>query len=273
MKRYEPNITGVLDWVDSAFATPGGFSSGRWFQMMWPWMLGVAFSGIMFELLKFVLLEVRRSVYNRNRNLKYANRNTRRKNQAWRTKFPSRGGHKVNFPPPGFADDLRKQWDKVHDSLEEMLKFGDMLIELEDYVDNSYIFNKEGDIVGRNRGIKGFLEDYCPDIVYTTAMHYRALALKAREISKDHVKLQKICTESTTIHELRESFDSHLGVVYRQLDHERYCPGHSDKDSNPQFTIFSMREQAHSTVKRLSRPQRQRFLASLQDLVKEISVS
>lgn len=82
------------------------------------------------------------------------------------------------------AEELRAQWAKVKDSHEEMLRFGSMLCDLEAYVDNSLRRDKNGDVQGRNPGIKGWLGFNCHDIYrkYKTAMRYKQMAVKARQI-------------------------------------------------------------------------------------------
>jgi len=273
-QRYQPNISGVLNWVDSAFSTPEGFSSGRWFQMMWPWMFATAFLGITIELLKFVILETRRNIYNRNRNLKYSPEARRlkytekikrtRKNQLWRKKSRKSTYHPIRPLPPSFAEHLNKQWDKAHDSLEEMLKFGAMLIELDDYVDNSFKFR--GDvIVGRCSGMKGFLNEFCPQIGYKTAMRYRMLALKALEIEKEN--LQEIHKKCEDIYELTERFDTWLKVEHIPLGHKRH--------RHQQFTppeIVAIRKKTHSDIKRLHPIERKRYFSAFKKLAREISV-
>jgi hypothetical protein len=266
-ERYQPDISGVLEKVDSLFVAPGGFSSGMWLQAMWPWMFAAAFMGIAFELAKWAILNMRRPVYNCNRNLRYA-----QKNQAWRTDAKKQGKYhrKVPLPvPPDFVEDLCRQWNKVHDSLEEMLKFGMMLIELDDYVDNSFIFDDNDNIVGRMPGMKGFLSEHCPHVGYKTAMRYRSLALKARELESQG-KITEIQGKCGTVHELEKRLDRSLGIVPRHLKpHHRPRRRHRAPD-NP---IFSLREQTRSALSHLDTSERLRFVAGLQELVREISVS
>ena len=263
----EPNIEGAMQWMDSITATPEGFSSGRWFQMMWPFILAAMFAGIAFIFVKLAIFAVRRYIYNRNRNHKRA-----WKNQAWRTEYPRQGKYNTKIPlPPDFIEDLQKQWDRVHDSIEEMLKFGDMLIELEDYVDNSFISNGNGN-VGRRPGIKGFLRNHCPHIRYKTAMGYRTLALKAREIIKKYGEIEKVRKDCTFVYELGENMDVRLDVDHR-LFKFKVRDRLPQAPDDPQPAIFSMREQAHSTADQLKPRQRKRFVSAMQELVRDLSVS
>ena len=87
-------------------------------------------------------------------------------------------------------------WERVGESHEATLLFGSMLEDLECYVDNSLRFNEDGDIVGRNQGIKGWLHDNAPILYdrYTTVMRYKAMAKKLRQIAeiKDPVSASAI---------------------------------------------------------------------------------
>ena len=83
-------------------------------------------------------------------------------------------------PTPG---ELLAQWAKVRGSPEEMIRFGSMLCDLEAYVDNSLLRNESGEIVGRNPGIRGWLNANCQPLAvhYKTVMGYKAMAEKFRQ--------------------------------------------------------------------------------------------
>ena len=88
--------------------------------------------------------------------------------------------------PPPSPEALLAQWHKTRDSVEDVLRFGAMLLDLEPAVDNGLVIDYEdgsGHIRGRKPGVKGWLADHCPQIGYKTAMRYKALARKAREIA------------------------------------------------------------------------------------------
>lgn len=88
--------------------------------------------------------------------------------------------------PPPSPEELLAQWHKTRDSVEDMLKFGAMLLDLEPAVDNGLVIDFEdgsGLIRGRKPGIKGWLADHCPGVGYKTAMRYKSLAHKAREVA------------------------------------------------------------------------------------------
>ena len=66
---------------------------------------------------------------------------------------------------------------------EEMIRFGSMLCDLDAYVDNSLLRNGDGEIVGRNPGIRGWLNANCQPLAahYKTVMGYKAMAEKFRQ--------------------------------------------------------------------------------------------
>ncbi len=80
-------------------------------------------------------------------------------------------------------DELLAQWAKVKRNPEEMIRFGSMLCDLEAYVDNSLLRNENGEIVGRNPGIRGWLNANCQPLAvhYKTVMGYKAMAEKFRQ--------------------------------------------------------------------------------------------
>ena len=81
-------------------------------------------------------------------------------------------------------DILRLAFAHVHDSTENMIRFGSLLEDLECYVDNSVVWSAtEGRIVGRRGGIRQWLRERAPDLAerYKTIMKYKALAKKFRQ--------------------------------------------------------------------------------------------
>ena len=81
------------------------------------------------------------------------------------------------------ANELLAQWAKLKRNPEEMIRFGSMLCDLEAYVDNSLLRNENGEIVGRNPGIRGWLNANCQPLAvhYKTVMGYKAMAEKFRQ--------------------------------------------------------------------------------------------
>lgn len=87
----------------------------------------------------------------------------------------------INAAPT--PEELLAQWAKVKGAPAEMIRFGSMLCDLEAYVDNSLLRNENGEIVGRNPGIRGWLNANCQPLAvrYKTVMGYKAMAEKFRQ--------------------------------------------------------------------------------------------
>jgi len=257
-------LTRHIPRIDIHFSTelPGGYSG---LQSAWPLILAAALAGILLDLMIAALREIRRRLYNRNRNLVYAKKN------KWRKKRQPR--YKIPRPlPPSFKEGLCQQWDKVHDSLDEMLKFGEMMIELDDYVDNSFVFDDKGGIISRFPGIKGFLKEHCPHIPYKTSMRYRILAMKARQVAEGNDgELPKIRKECTTICALTQKFDANLEVKHKRLKHKKRRK-HLCR-LNPNSASLFLREQARADLRRIHSSQHQDYIASLQETVRRLSAS
>ena len=80
------------------------------------------------------------------------------------------------------AEMLRKYWLASRTSLEGRLLLGSLLGDLSVTVDASYVRGEGGEIVGRQGGIRGWMEKNAPDMLrhYKTLMHYKAVADKFR---------------------------------------------------------------------------------------------
>ena len=83
-------------------------------------------------------------------------------------------------PKPG---ELLKQYAKARTDAREALRFGSMLCDLEAYCDNSLVRNVDGEIIGRNPGVKGWIRMNCHDLLphYKNAMRYKGIAEKFRQ--------------------------------------------------------------------------------------------
>ena len=257
MDNFLNTIDGFLD------NPPEGVSAYRWQQLTLPFLLTGILVGGLLMLTILIVLEIRKCIYNRNRNLVYAE-----KKAKWRRK--SKGCWKIPLPPPpGFAEALCRQWDRARDSLDEMLKFGDMLVELDDYVDNSFIFNARGDVISRGPGIKGFLKDYCGHIPYKTAMRYRILALKAQAIAKAGGDIPRIRKGCKTIRSLAARLDSHFDIERRRLKYKRrrkhLC------HLKPKFAVADLRERVYSDISRVHASQSQLYISALQEIANKFS--
>ena len=78
---------------------------------------------------------------------------------------------------------LLAQYAKARGNAREAIRFGSMLCDLEAYCDSSLVRNDDGEIVGRNPGVRGWLRSNCPKLAahYSNAMRYKGLAEKFRQ--------------------------------------------------------------------------------------------
>jgi len=79
---------------------------------------------------------------------------------------------------------LIEAWGHVRESKEALIRFGSMVNDLECYVDNTLRHDGDGRIVGRNGGIKFWLETHAPELAkhYTSVIRYKSAAKKLRQI-------------------------------------------------------------------------------------------
>ncbi len=92
---------------------------------------------------------------------------------------------RLSLNPPPKKDVLLHLWNERKNSTEAALRFGSALLDLEASVDNSLERDESGAIVGRRKGVKGFLKQHCEEIYlhYCAAMRYRRMAIKLRAAS------------------------------------------------------------------------------------------
>ena len=81
-------------------------------------------------------------------------------------------------------EEVLDAWIHAKDSREAMLRFGGMMEDLECYVDNSLRYGRNGEVVGRAPGVKGWLQMNIPALYskYKTVMRYKAAAKKMRQV-------------------------------------------------------------------------------------------
>ena len=147
----------------------------RYRSAMAPWGLMLALAllglgGLAYGLWKLVEVALMRGPMGR---VYAASRAVRR--QLLKTRKAS-----TRLPPTPEA--LEAAWAKSRRSLEWKLRLGSMLEDLEPAVDQSYIRDDGGAIVGREAGIRGWLWEHCRVVSdhYKTAMGYKALAHRFR---------------------------------------------------------------------------------------------
>ena len=100
---------------------------------------------------------------------------------------------KTSVEAPPEPEAVRAAWEASRRSLAGKLLAGTLLSNLEPVVDQSYIRDADGTVVGRRPGIKGWLAANCPDMLphYKALMSYKALADKqiGRASCRDRVFL------------------------------------------------------------------------------------
>ncbi len=81
-------------------------------------------------------------------------------------------------------EDILDAWTHRHESHDAAIRFGSIIHDLECYVDNSLIRDRNGAIVGRRGGVKAWLQANIPALYvrYTTVMRYKAMAKKLRQV-------------------------------------------------------------------------------------------
>lgn len=71
---------------------------------------------------------------------------------------------------------VTEQYRKAISGCLEMIRFGAMMIEVSTVVSRVRLRSAEGRIEGREQGLKGWLEEHCPEVNYKTALRFMALA-------------------------------------------------------------------------------------------------
>jgi hypothetical protein len=87
-------------------------------------------------------------------------------------------------PKPADIDEI---WTLKPRTLIDRLRLGSRLLDLEPSVDNSFVFREyphsgHREIIARHSGIKGWLQDHCPTVAYTTAMAWKKLASRLKTL-------------------------------------------------------------------------------------------
>ncbi len=138
--------------------------------------LGLCVGSIIWCLLKGIAIALRKV-----QRPKYYPQERMRRQALARERRRIRRRTTINAAPT--TEELLAQWAKVKGNPEEMIRFGSMLCDLEAYVDNSLLRNENGEIVGRNPGIRGWLNANCQPLAihYKTVMGYKAMAEKFRQ--------------------------------------------------------------------------------------------
>ena len=81
------------------------------------------------------------------------------------------------------AGQLREAFLHARDSVDNMVRLGSLMEDLECYIDNSLVFGEDGKIIARKGGIRRYIQSEIPDLYksYKTLMRYKALARRFRQ--------------------------------------------------------------------------------------------
>ena len=106
-------------------------------------------------------------------------------NRPRRRGAPSRRLCAFSLKEAPTGDAVREQYEKARGRgrVEEKIRLGSMLLDAEATVDSSLIRDENGEIVGRNAGLRGWIIDNCPELLphYAALTGYRRLAWETRE--------------------------------------------------------------------------------------------
>ena len=88
--------------------------------------------------------------------------------------------------PPPTPEALLAQYEKAkgRGPVEEKIRLGSMMLDIEAAVDSSLVRDPSGEIVGRNAGVRGWIAERCPALLrhYASLMGYRRLADEFRKV-------------------------------------------------------------------------------------------
>ena len=153
--------------------------------------------------------ELRRELRIVRRPFYYARETARRRALAAERRKITRRRTTAPMPTP---EGLLAAWNARKESKEAMIRLGGMLHDLACYVDSSLRFDEYGNVVGRNGGIRGWLDECLPELApkYKTLMRYKAMAIKLRQATgtEDPVPTEKLLDEprKKEVRELLEDF-------------------------------------------------------------------
>ena len=90
---------------------------------------------------------------------------------------------RTTLNPRPAAEQLREAFLHARDSVENMVRLGSLMEDLECYIDNSLVFGEDGKIIARKGGIRRYIQSEIPDLYgsYKTLMRYKALARRFRQ--------------------------------------------------------------------------------------------
>lgn len=122
----------------------------------------------------------------------------------------------VESPDKRKANEISAQYGvlaaKANDFLREAIKFGSLLVEWEQFLGKS-----GGGRYASGEGLKGWLEQYCPEINYKTAIKYKLLAVKnAQMLGGGAMALAALQDETTVTQPDGEVIDVEAKVIEKR---------------------------------------------------------
>jgi hypothetical protein len=144
--------------------------------------------------------------------------------------------------PRPTPEQVLEAWRRRKESKEAMIRLGGMLHDLECFVDNRLRFNENGEVVGRNGGIRGWLRDNLPELYgrYKTLMRYKAMAIHLRQATetKDPTPTDAVLSPSHPQHayvkglleNFRNSFSFLEEEIAKRLDPDKIFEEELDAD-------------------------------------------
>ncbi len=131
------------------------------------------------------------------------------------------------------VEEIKEAWEKRKTSKSAMIHLGGMIHDLECYVDNYLRIDDDGNIIGRNHGIKGWLQENIPELFpkYKTLMRYKAMAIHLRQATetKDPMPTEVLLSEPhhkvlvEIFDDPRNTFISITNVLNYYLSPEYVC--------------------------------------------------
>ncbi|MDO5313524.1 MAG: hypothetical protein Q4G55_08990 [bacterium] len=152
----------------------------------------------------------------------YMRDNARRRALAAERRRITRRTTSNSCPTP---EALRTAFVARGESHEARIRLGSLLEDLECYVDNCLRFGPDGEILGRNGGVRGWLREHTPELSghYKTLMRYKALARCLRQAVGVHDPVPADTLLSTDKTETR---DGNVPTSRPEVDRpvRMYCP-------------------------------------------------
>ena len=147
----------------------------------------------------------------------YARETERRRQLAIDRRKLHRRRTTAPMPSP---EDLRSAWQKRKESKENMILLGGLLHDLECYVDNCLRFDEDGNVIGRNGGICGWIKEMVPELApkYKTLMRYKAMAIKLRQATDTRDPKPTSALLEKPRHELVETILSDPNTTFTSLE-------------------------------------------------------